>query len=169
LNTGHESFWTMEKRSDYDPAAFSTTSSRSRGPKSSHPHNNPGTESFPTALGVNPFDTPLNSQPSSCYPSTRPSVDLSRRGRVPAYFRSRRIEKGKIEKPWLSNKDPREKWTTIIPLIGVFFGLAVFGLLIYDGLHSVVDHTYCSVLDEDFSSGLNSHIWTKEVEVGGYG
>lgn len=88
----------------------------------------------------------------------------------PRYFRSRRVKKGEVEKPWLNKKDPREKWVTIIPLIGVAIGLAIAGFLIYDGLKSVQNHTYCPVLLEDFSSGeLNPSIWIKEVEVGGFG
>lgn len=69
----------------------------------------------------------------------------------------------------MDKKDPKEKWVTIIPLIGIFAGLALSGVLIWDGLRSVVNHNYCQVLNEDFSNGLNSKIWTKEVEVGGYG
>lgn len=84
------------------------------------------------------------------------------------YFRSRRIKKGELERPWLNQKDPREKWVTIIPIIGFLCGLAVAGLLIWMGLWTVVDHNYCAVLDEDFSS-WNDKVWTKEVEVGGYG
>ncbi|KAK4550770.1 hypothetical protein LTR36_000349 [Oleoguttula mirabilis] len=85
------------------------------------------------------------------------------------YFHSRRIKKGEIERPWLDRKDPKEKWVTIIPVIGILIGLALSGLLIYDGLASVSKHKYCPVLTEDFSSGFNSAVWTKEVEVGGYG
>lgn len=86
------------------------------------------------------------------------------------YFHSRRIRKGEAERPWLSKKDPKEKWVTIIPLIGIAIGFAIAGFLIYDGLSSVSNHVYCPVLDEDFSSSaLDPKIWTKEVEVGGYG
>ena len=86
------------------------------------------------------------------------------------YFHSRRIQKGTTAKPWLENKDPREKWVTIIPLIGLGVGFIVVGLLIWNGLTSVVKHKYCPVLMEDFSSGiLNDNVWTKEVQVGGYG
>ena len=85
------------------------------------------------------------------------------------YFHSRRIKKGELERPWLDRKDPKEKWVTIIPLIGIGIGLAITAFLIYDGLASVSKHTYCSVLEEDFTQGLRDSIWTKEVEVGGYG
>jgi len=84
------------------------------------------------------------------------------------YFRSRRIKKDELERPWLNQRDPREKWVNIIPIIGLCIGLAVAGLLVWMGLWTVVDHHYCPVLDEDFSS-WNDKVWTKEVEVGGYG
>ena len=28
---------------------------------------------------------------------------------------------------------------------------------------------YCQILDEDFSGGFNTNVWTKEAEVGGFG
>lgn len=74
-----------------------------------------------------------------------------------------------MEKPWVAKKDPKEKWVTIIPLIGLAIGLALAGFLVYDGLSSVVHHKYQIVLDENFSEGLNSAVWTKEAEVGGFG
>lgn len=85
------------------------------------------------------------------------------------YFRSRRVRKGEVEKPWLDRKDPKEKWVTIIPLIGIAIGLGITAFLIYDGLASVSHYNYCPLLDEDFSKGLDPKIWTKEVELGGYG
>ena len=74
-----------------------------------------------------------------------------------------------MNKPWLNEKNPREKWVTIIPLIGLFIGLAVSGFLVWDGLRTVINHTYCPLLEEDFSSGLDSGKWLKEAEVGGFG
>jgi len=69
----------------------------------------------------------------------------------------------------MDRKDPKEKWVTIIPLIGILVGFAVTAFLIYDGLKSVAHHNYCPLLMEDFSEGLNAKIWTKEVELGGFG
>ena len=86
------------------------------------------------------------------------------------YFRSRRIQKGEIEHPWkLAKRDPREKWVTIIPLIGLALGLAVAGFLVYDGLRTIVNHEYKLILDEDWSQGFRTDIWHKEVTVGGFG
>lgn len=85
------------------------------------------------------------------------------------YFHTRRIQKGEVDKPWLTNKDPREKWVTIIPCIGVFIGLAVCAVLVWEGLSTVVNHKYCPVLIEDWSNGFDEKIWTREAEVGGFG
>jgi len=53
--------------------------------------------------------------------------------------------------------------------IGIAIGLGLAGFLIYEGLQSVSNHVYCPVLTETFSEGLNNKVWTKEVELGGYG
>lgn len=93
------------------------------------------------------------------------SYQSSQRGE---WFRSRRVKKGEVEKPWLEKKDPREKWVTILPLVGLALGLCITGLLVWDGIRTVAQHKYCEVLNEDFTT-WNSKIWTKEVEVGGFG
>lgn len=54
-------------------------------------------------------------------------------------------------------------------MIGMFIGLSLAALLIYDGLKAVINHEYCPVLDEDFSRGFDTEVWTKEAEVGGFG
>lgn len=75
-----------------------------------------------------------------------------------------------MDQPWKANKDPKEKWVTIIPIIGILIGLGIAGFLVYDGLASVSHHKYCAVMSDDFSSGtLDTSIWTKEAEVGGFG
>ena len=88
---------------------------------------------------------------------------------APKWFQSRKIKRGTFERPWKDIKDPREKWVTIIPIIGIIVGFTVAGLLIWDGLRQVVNHEYCLVLNEDWSTGFNEKIWTKEAEVGGFG
>lgn len=88
---------------------------------------------------------------------------------APTYFRSRRVRKGEVQRPWLAKKDPKEKWVTIIPILGLVVGLAIAGFLVWDGLRTVVINEYRLVLDENFSGGLDKSIWTQEVEVGGFG
>jgi hypothetical protein len=85
------------------------------------------------------------------------------------YFHSRRVKPGEVEKPWLNKSDPKEKWVTILPIVGIVIGLIISGFLIWDGMKSVIKHNYVLVLDDDFSGGLNTDIWTKEVQVGGFG
>ncbi|KAF2839973.1 glycoside hydrolase family 16 protein [Patellaria atrata CBS 101060] len=128
----------------------------------------PGTPESDTVPRTNPFATPYASVPGSRFES-RNASSTGLQLQEQRYFHSRRVKKGTVEKPWTKKKDPREKWVTIIPLVGLFIGLAVSGFLIWDGLKTVVNHTYCPVLEEDFSTGIDDRIWTKEVELGGYG
>lgn len=137
-------------------------------PESHSPyHSTPYHDNFTPLPRANPFDTPFVSRPGSVNASS--SIALHQQGLSQRYFHSRRVRKGEVERPWLDKKDPREKWVTIIPLIGLALGFALAGFLVYDGLKTVVNHVYCPVLDEDFSGGFNTRIWTKEAEVGGFG
>jgi hypothetical protein len=47
--------------------------------------------------------------------------------------------------------------------------MGIIAMLIYLGVTSVVNHTYCMILDEDWSGGWNHDVWTREVECGGFG
>ena len=91
----------------------------------------------------------------------------------PRYFHSRRIKKGEAKKPWLDkkNRDPREKWVDVIPIVGMVLGLLSAGILIWTGARQVVRHEYCIILDERFLGDglLDEKIWTREAEVGGFG
>lgn len=119
--------------------------------------------------GNNPFASPDASRPVSSLGS---SNDLGNRldERGQRYFHSRRVTKEEIARPWLDKKKhPKEKWVTILPIIGLVIGLGISGFLVYDGVSSVVHNTYCSVLDDDFSKGFNTDVWEHEVQVGGFG
>ncbi|KAF4334250.1 beta glucan-binding [Fusarium beomiforme] len=106
----------------------------------------------------------------SSLPPQRPT-QTSLRQRLPQrpYFHSRRVQKGTVERPELMIKDPRDKWITIIPALGIVVGLAAIALLSWAGYTSVDNYKYCKVFTDDFSNGFNSTIWNKHVEVGGYG
>ena len=126
-----------------------------------------------------PADSGLSTPSKSFHPTFRgtsryPSQDssaqqLARERESHNYFRSRRINKEDIQQPWKAVKDPREKWVTIIPVIGILVGLIFSGFFIWNGLRTVVRHQYKLVLDEDFSRGLDPSVWTKESNVGGFG
>ena len=125
-------------------------------------------QAAPRGPGTNPFGTPFASGPASRNASSS-ALNQHHDLQNQKYFHSRRVKKGEIERPWLDRKDPREKWVTIIPLIGLALGFCLAGFLIYDGLKTVVKHEYCTILDDDFSGGLDPKIWTKEAELGGFG
>ncbi|KAH7235823.1 concanavalin A-like lectin/glucanase domain-containing protein [Fusarium tricinctum] len=113
------------------------------------------------------FSIPEYSSPPSEYNSSAGSgTHVNGQNR---YFHSRRVKIGEVEKPWLEKTNPKEKWVSILPILAILFGLVGSGFLVWDGIRSVVKNKYCPVLDEDFSQGLNPNIWTREVEVGGYG
>ncbi|KAI1328657.1 concanavalin A-like lectin/glucanase domain-containing protein [Xylariaceae sp. FL0255] len=114
--------------------------------------------------GTNPFTSPEISRPASSFGS---EIAIAQ-ARGQRYFHSRRVKKGEIEKPWLGKKDPKEKWVTILPIVGILIGLGISGFLVYDGISSVVKHKYCLVLEDTFST-FNTDVWTKEVQVGGFG
>lgn len=119
---------------------------------------------------VDPFATPQESTPNTAPGSRFPSsVALHRAAAPPAYFKSRRVRKGEQERPWLEQTDPREKWVWIIPVIGILIGLGLTALQVWAGLQRISKHSYCQILDEDWSGGFNEQIWTREVELGGFG
>lgn len=143
-----------------------TTPMRPGTPESRGHNGNPFDNDISPAPRPNPFSSPFNSRPASSFGSS----SALRGGLEPTrYFHSRRVRKGEVEQPWKEKKDPKEKWVTIIPLIGLALGFAVAGFLVYDGIQSVVHHKYCPVLDDNFSGGLNTAVWTQEAEVGGFG
>ncbi|KAF2203850.1 concanavalin A-like lectin/glucanase [Delitschia confertaspora ATCC 74209] len=87
----------------------------------------------------------------------------------PTYFKSRRIKKEDIQRPWLNQKDPRAIWVNIIPIMGFIIGLGIAAFLMWTGYRSVSHHRYCEIMYDNFTSGWNDKIWTREIEVGGFG
>lgn len=101
--------------------------------------------------------------------AARTALQLAQEEQDKRYFRSRRLKPDHvIEKPWKDAKDPREKWVTIIPLIGMGLGLAAAAALVIQGLFTVQHHKYKLVLDERWET-FNTAVWTKESNVGGFG
>jgi hypothetical protein len=79
------------------------------------------------------------------------------------------VKKGEVERPWTKVKDPKEKWVSIIPVIGILVGLGIAGFLVWDGLRTVVNHKYCPIYLDDFANGFDPKVWSKEAEMGGFG
>jgi len=154
----------MEHTPTYRSSAVSTATTPNR-PGTPESRSNPFTDDIsPAPRGNNPFSSPFTSRPASSFGSSS-----AVRGLPSRYFHSRRVRKGEVSQPWRTKVDPKEKWVTIIPLIGLAIGFVLAGFLVYDGISSVVHHKYCPVLSDDFSNGINTDIWTQEAEVGGFG
>lgn len=112
-----------------------------------------------------PFSAPPSQSSAAVSVAEIYSTALQR----PRYYHSRRLRKDENYSPPQFRREPGEKWLWIIPLIGLIAGFMVSGYLVYSAMGGP-PLKYCPVLDEDFSSGaLNPRIWTKEVEVGGFG
>lgn len=117
----------------------------------------------------NPFATPVETPEGSVYGGISRARNSTTSGGQ-NYFRSRRIRKDDGHVPPVFKKDPKEKYLTIIPVTGLIVGLLITGAMIYLKIGTMKSHNYCPILDDDFSTGmLNPAVWTKEVEVGGYG
>ncbi|KAK3939750.1 glycoside hydrolase [Diplogelasinospora grovesii] len=121
-----------------------------------------------TGNAGNPFASPSASRPASSFGSSS-ALGARFDERSQRYFHSRRVRKGEVEKPWTKSVDPKEKWVTILPVIGILIGLGISGFLVWDGIRSVVKHNYCLVLSENWSNGVNPSIWQQEVQLGGFG
>ena len=92
----------------------------------------------------------------------KPSAD-----RLSKPFKSR-LNRGKVDKPWIRAKDKRMKWVTIIPLIGMLLGAGLAGYLGYRGWSSVETHKFCLVYQDTFDV-FNTSFWDREVQIGGFG
>ena len=116
---------------------------------------------------VKPFASTMNSSRLTSRNSS--ALQLAKERESQRYFRSRRINKDDVQQPWKTHKDPREKWVTIIPIIGLVLGVCLAGFLVFDGLQSIVNHQYELILDEDWANGINKAVWQQESNVGGFG
>ncbi|KAL2690608.1 concanavalin A-like lectin/glucanase domain-containing protein, partial [Phyllosticta citricarpa] len=159
--------------------------------RSRHPSMASGISTLPAHPGfqghgpVNPFATPPVStpvtRPATASGSAAASLfefnfggsrsSIQGNGGNQPYFRSRRTPKGSIETPRASGKSSKDKWLWIIPVIGLLAGVAISGVLVYLQIaDNLASKQYCSILNEDFSSGrLDPSIWETEVRLGGFG
>ncbi|KAJ4357296.1 uncharacterized protein N0V89_001871 [Didymosphaeria variabile] len=128
--------------------------------------------------GTNPFSTPLRH-------SRAPSVsDQSASGRGVSYgpppdvngsqqprrrFKSARLVPGEYdEKPWALSKHPKLKWEKTIFYGSVVLGVAIGAFICYRAFASVTNHSYCLILEDDFST-INKDVWQYEIQRGGFG
>lgn len=134
----------------------------------STPHSEENSRAQTPVSNSNPFATPPYSRPASTI-GARSGFQYAE---VPGtgYFRSRRVRKADAVPLPDKKKSKKEALLWGFPLGGLLLGLGLTGLIIYLKIASITHHKYCSVLSEDFSSGtLDPNIWTKEVQVGGFG
>jgi hypothetical protein len=83
------------------------------------------------------------------------------------YFRSRRIVKGEADRSYLK-PTPRMKYANGIVYFCVLVGCTLAGILVWDGYRQIAQHKYCEVFHDNFTT-WDPSVWTKEVEVGGFG
>ena len=143
----------------------STSSGPTTPPRTDSP--TPGQDDEIISTPIKPFASTVNSSKFTSRNSS--ALHLARERESHRYFRSRRVRKEDVQQPWKSQKDPREKWVTIIPLIGLGLGFVLAGFLVFTGLQSIVNHQYELILDEDWSKGVNPAVWQQESNVGGFG
>jgi len=80
------------------------------------------------------------------------------------------VEGTEIEKPWLLVPDPRVRVSWWITVVIALLGVLLSGALIYFGAKGVPNvGNVCLILDEQWENGLDSSIWTREVNMDGFG
>ncbi|KAL7413331.1 concanavalin A-like lectin/glucanase domain-containing protein [Mrakia frigida] len=73
-----------------------------------------------------------------------------------------------VDKPWLSGPSSKpHRLSYFLFLFGIVVGVGAGGYLIYSGYAEVPRDSYCQVLSEDFSNGVDTNFWQKEVVMGG--
>lgn len=83
-------------------------------------------------------------------------------------FRSRLIE-DVVEKPWLEQEVTRaEAIAEWIPRAGLIFGACILAAYMYGGWTAWETNKYCLIMEDNFET-LNTSIWAREVELGGFG
>ncbi|KAI0646076.1 concanavalin A-like lectin/glucanase [Trametes meyenii] len=76
------------------------------------------------------------------------------------------------EKPWLKQRDCRDRASYWLTLAAMMLGVAGAAVLCFFGYSSVTllkDSDLCMVLDENFDSLDLQNTWTRDVELGGFG
>ncbi|KAJ8100761.1 concanavalin A-like lectin/glucanase domain-containing protein [Lipomyces tetrasporus] len=100
-------------------------------------------------------------------------ANIDQAGRIPTrrHFVSRRLPVGySAEKPWLTSQARAEKLSSWIVIVSFVLGLALIGILTWVGTTEIQNYNYCTVLEDYFDKAhLNTTVWTRDVQVGGFG
>lgn len=134
--------------------------------------------SYPNLPGVNThltstYPPSLTYLPSSPYTSSLSPYHLHPK-RTRALMPSSRLE-GKIpneEKPWLKEKNKRERISWWLTLFMMLLGFGAAGVVCYfgwSGVHQLKDEDLCMVLNENFNTLDLTNTWNRDVELGGFG
>lgn len=79
----------------------------------------------------------------------------------------------KADKPWLAVRPPNERLSRFLTYFFMFLGLAGAALICFIDLRDLQlldESKLCTVFEDDFSSGsLDTSIWTRTIELGGFG
>ncbi|KAH9896600.1 concanavalin A-like lectin/glucanase [Cubamyces lactineus] len=144
----------------------------------------PRTHSSPAINMRAPFLSPASrptsslwSPPSYPYPlpptGTNSSFTTFPRKAKPPMPSSRLSHKlSKEEKPWLKQRDCRDRaswWLTFIAMFLGIGGAAVLCFFGYSNVQLLKDSDLCMVLDESFDQLDLQNTWTRDVELGGFG
>lgn len=78
---------------------------------------------------------------------------------------------GPLPKPWLAVPDPRVRTSWWITVLLMLLGVGLSGFLVFNGVRTLPRvGSVCLVLDENFdSAALDTGVWTREVDMGGFG
>ncbi|KAJ3546946.1 hypothetical protein NM208_g1757 [Fusarium decemcellulare] len=93
-----------------------------------------------------------------------PSADVSSKHT----FKSYRLV-GEYEKPWINNKAMKStRWNDLIVGILILLGLAGAGVIGFFTAWPYRQGDLCLIYEDDFST-LDTNVWTREVQVDGFG
>ncbi|KAF7571163.1 Glycoside hydrolase family 16 protein [Pyrenophora tritici-repentis] len=84
------------------------------------------------------------------------------------YFKSRRVRAEDVQMPWLDEVCRRTQIKNGIVIVGFILGVMACGLVVWHSMRDVGFYHYCEAYHDNFTS-WNDSVWTKEVELGGFG
>ena len=114
------------------------------------------------------FSSPRPRPLTVVYPSGNQGTRsrLSRRKRPASTMLS-----GEITKPWMGKKDKAARISYFLTYSMLLLGIALAALRCYTGWRSVsLVGKLCLVMEDDFDGNdIDSNVWMREVDLGGYG